>query len=223
MKIRKSITEKVIAANQHNSHKSPGPGNMDAVKENARKHGVLAKHLKFESAEEEAEFDALRDEFTAEYQSSGATERALVDETCVCLWRLGLLDGWATQELANRRGAARAIVKAVAENYTDQQLALFTQGDGSRSAAGLGWDCQELIIRTGSSSGEQEDAQSISDTKTKSGHVLIEAKLNSSIDTIARYQTSVKRDFYRAIAMLREIQRERRESKSFNGSAVLDK
>jgi hypothetical protein len=139
------------------------------------------------------------------------------------LWRLGLLDGWATQELANRRGAARAIVKAVAENYTDQQLALFTQGDGSRSAAGLGWDCQELIIRTGSSSGEQEDAQSISDTKTKSGHVLIEAKLNSSIDTIARYQTSVKRDFYRAIAMLREIQRERRESKSFNGSAVLDK
>ena len=222
MKIRKTVTEKVIAANQRNSRKSHGPRNTDAVKENARKHGVLAKHLTFKSAEEEAEFEALRNEFTAEYQPSGATERALVEEACVCLWRLGILDGWATQALANRRGAARAIVQAVAENYTDEQLALFTQGDGSRSAAGLGWDCQELIIRTGSRNAEQEDAESLSDTKAKGGHVLIEAKLNSSIDTIARYQTSVKRDFYRAIAMLREIQREKRENSSFNGSAGHD-
>jgi hypothetical protein len=37
-------------------------------------------------------------------------------------------------------------------------------------------------------------------------HVQIEAKLNTSLDTILRYQAALKRDLYRAIAALRAIQ-----------------
>jgi len=39
--------------------------------------------------------------------------------------------------------------------------------------------------------------------------VLIAATLNSSMDTVARYQRALKKDFYRAIAALRDMQRER--------------
>jgi hypothetical protein len=222
MKIKKNVTDKVIAANQSNSRKSRGPGNFDAVRDNARKHGVLAKHLKFQNAAEEAEFEKLLRDITEEYGPSGTTERALVEEQAVCWWRLGVFDAWAMKELDNRRSAARAIVRAVAENYDDEQLPLFTQDNGSRSAAQLGWDCQELTIRSGSSNSEEADSDGLSDPKSKRGHVLIEAKLNSSIDTVLRYQTALKRDFYRAIATLRDLQRERREKTSANGSAGLD-
>jgi len=49
----------------------------------------------------------------------------------------------------------------------------------------------------------------MSDRRTTSGSVLIAATLNSSMDTVARYQRALKKDFYRAIAALRDMQRER--------------
>ena len=51
----------------------------------------------------------------------------------------------------------------------------------------------------------------LADQKSKSGQVVIEAKLTSAIDTILRYLNYLKKDYYRAIAMLRQIRRERRE------------
>jgi len=117
------------------------------------------------------------------------------------------------QELAQRRQAATAILRTLAENYDGEQLPLFTQRDGSDSAVRLGWDCQELVVRTGTRNSEQEDEGSSRgrDSKGKVGHVQIEARLNTSSDTILRYQTAIKRDLYRAIAELRSLQRERRE------------
>lgn len=220
MKTKKSVTDRVIAANRNNSRKSPGPKNTGAVSQNARTHGVFAKHLTFHNPEEQLEFECLRDDFSHEYQPLGATERALIEEASVCFWKLGVLDSWAMKELDNRRGAAREIVRSVAENYREQQVPLFTQGDGSQSAAGLGWDCQELIIRTGSRKFEEARVDELADQKSKSGQVLIEAKLTSAIETIMRYQTFLKKDYYRAIAMLREIRRERREES--DGSAGLE-
>lgn len=209
MKVRKTVTDKVVAANQGNSRKSPGPTNIEAVKQNARKHGLLAKHLTFQNAEEEAEFEKLLRDFEDEYTPLGATESALCGEAAVCLWKLSILDGWVMQDFANRRDAAQAIVRAAADHSDDRQLPFFTEGNGSRSAAQAGWDCRELTIRSGTSNVEQEEALSESDTKAASGHVLIEAKLNPSIETTTRYQAALKKDFYRAIAMLRELQRER--------------
>jgi hypothetical protein len=49
----------------------------------------------------------------------------------------------------------------------------------------------------------------LGDRRGKSGHVQIEARLNTSLHTILRYQAAIKRDMYRAIAELRSRQRER--------------
>ena len=53
MKIKKTVTEKVIAANRGNSQKSTGPHNVEAVKENALKHGLLARRIVFTNEEEQ--------------------------------------------------------------------------------------------------------------------------------------------------------------------------
>jgi len=213
MKIKKTVTEKVIAANRANAAKTPGPRDTSTLNQNPLQHGLLAKYLLFENEEETEEFSRLLDELNDEHQPAGPTERVLIEEIAVCVWKLRTANGWENQELANRREASKAILRTVAENYDGGQLPLFEQGDGSRSAAQLGWDCQELVVRTGTRNSEQESGSSSRDKNGKVGHVQIEAKLNTSLDTILRYQSALKRDFYRAIATLRALQQSQEVSR----------
>jgi hypothetical protein len=99
----------------------------------------------------------------------------------------------------------------LAENYDGEQLPLFSERDGSHSAVQLGWDCQELVVRTGTRNSEEEEQEISKDRRGKVGHVQIEARLNTSLDTMLRYQAAINRDLYRALGELRSMQRERRE------------
>ena len=83
--------------------------------------------------------------------------------------------------------------------------------DDSHSGLRFGWDCQELVVRTGTRNSEEEDQEISNDRRGKVGHVQIEARLNTSLDTIHRYQASINRDLYRALAEIRSMQRETRE------------
>jgi hypothetical protein len=210
MKIKKTVTDKVIAANQENGKKSEGPKDASHVDQNARTHGWLSKHLMLQSEEERQEFYLLLDELVDEYQPVLRTDIELVNELAVDIWTLGDQNGWGMQALAQGRKATAAILKSLAENYDGEQLPLFTQQDGSHSAVQFGWDCQELVVRTGTRNSEQEDEGKSGDRRDKSGHVQIEARLDTSLDTMLRYQAARKRDMYRVIAELRSRQRERR-------------
>jgi hypothetical protein len=204
MKIKKSVTEKVIAANRANSQKSTGPNNVEAVKENAVKHGLLARRRVFKNEEEESEFNTLFDALCDEYQPSTPTLFMLVEEVANDIWKLRIANRWESQELANRENAA-AFTRALAENHDEQQLPLFTRGDGSHSAAQLGWVCEELVIQSGSRNSELNYGSYSKDRKKdKAGHVIIQAKLGSGLDAVLRYQAALKRDLYRAIAALRK-------------------
>jgi hypothetical protein len=211
MKIKKTISEKVISANRANSEKSTGPGDCANVKNNAMKHGFRAQHLSFENDDQEKEYTELLEQLEEYYEPDGPTEWMLVEEIANCQWMLRELNVWKSQEITNRRNAAKAILRAVAENYNAERLPLFTTADGADSAAQLGWDCQELIVRTGSRNFEQDKLLGMSmDKNWKSGQVQIEAKLNTSLDSILRYETALKRDLFRALRTLGEIQRQRR-------------
>jgi len=205
MKIKKTVTEKVIAANRANSHQSTGPHNVDAVKENAVRHGLLASHIVFQNEEEKLEFQSLLDALCEEYEPSSPTILVLVEDLATSIWRARTANQWEGQELDNRKNSA-AFIRALAENYHEQQLPLFTRGDGSTSEAQSGWVCEELVIQSGSRNSEQEYGSGLRDrnNKDKAGHVLIQAKLGSGLDTAMRYQAAAKRDVYRAIAALRK-------------------
>jgi len=216
MKIRKTVSEKVIAANRRNAQDSTGPEVCTNTKHNATKHGFRGKQLIFQSPEEEEQYNTLLKELEEYHQPDGPIEWMLIEEIARCRWRLDDLQGWAVQEIMNRRQATKAILRSVAENYDEERLPLFTTARGSDSAAQLGWDCQGLVIRTGSRNFEREEEKSGLDElgKTdKSGHVQIEVKLNTSMDSILRYEAALKRDLYRSIRILGEIQQQRRESK----------
>lgn len=207
MKIKKTVTAKVIEANRSNSRKGKGPRSTAAVSRNATRHGLLAKTLRFQTEDEETEFNKLVHELEVEQQAVGRMERALIEEAAVCLWKLQSANDWEIQELAKRRRTSKAILKNLTEHYDEEKLPMFNQWEGSGSPARLGWDCQELTVRSGTTSSEQE--KSPGDRNSKAGHVQIEAKLTTSLDTVLRYQAAIKRDLYRALAALRDMRRDR--------------
>jgi len=213
MKIKKTVSEKVISANRANAQKSHGPEDCTNVKHNAMKHGLRAKQLFFENAEEEERYKTLLQELAEYKQPEGPIEWMLVEEITTCRWMLQTLDGWKLREMTDRHKAANAILRIVAENHDEDRLPLFAKAGDSESAALLGWDCQELIVRTGNTTFEQaqeRESRTSVDKTQKGGHVQIEAKLNTSLDSILRYEAALKRDLYRAIQTLREIQQQRR-------------
>jgi len=79
MKIKKTVSDKVIAANRKNGKETKGPIDVDAVAQNARKHGLASKRLVFRDEEERREFDALVDDLTDEYQPVGRTGLELIE------------------------------------------------------------------------------------------------------------------------------------------------
>ena len=203
MKSKKTMTDKALIANRANPQKSTGPRNMAVVAQNARKHGLLAKNLRFESDADRNAFQELYKEMGEEQKPAGPMERILLEEAAVCIWKLRMTNGWDVAELVNRRRAARAVIKKLEEHGGDDQLQLFSAFDDERAALRHGWHCQELVIRSGTKNVEQDTHPS--SANTKGGDLQIEAKLNSSLDGVLRYQASIKRDLYRAIAVLRDM------------------
>jgi hypothetical protein len=215
LKIKKTVSDKVIAANRSNSQHSTGPRSVSgkhAASRNAIKHGLLAKRLVFRDKIEEMEFNAFADNLQLDSQPEGALEHIMAEDICTTWWTRAQTQGWELHEIQDRRRAAEAILRAVAQNYNQEQLSLFTTADGTHSAAGLGWDCQELVIRTATTNSEQEEerARENSDKTGQTDHVQIVAKLNTSMENLLRYETHLRRGLYGAIATFRDLQRERR-------------
>ena len=68
-------------------------------------------------------------------------------------------------------------------------------------------------MRTGSRNREEETE--IGDKTDKTGYVIVEAKMSSSLETLIRYGASIRRDFYKALEVLRQLQQERLELDSW--------
>jgi hypothetical protein len=213
MKIHKTISEKVINANRENAKKSTGPKGIAgklAVRNNAVKHGLLATKLICRTEEERTEFHALLDELEEDYKPAGALERMLVEEIGVCWWKLREALGWELQEFQNQRKVSKMMYDAFIAQCNDVHLPLQDSQNDSGAAVPSGWDCREVVLKR--SSREYEKDTSFSDeTAVKAGRVELEAKLNSSVNTILRYETTLKRDLYRAINALERVQEHERE------------
>jgi hypothetical protein len=209
MKTKKTVTEKVLAANRANARKSTGPRDASAVSQNARKHGLLARSLRFETQDEREEFQALLLELETDQQPGERAERVLIEELATCIWKVGLANHWEVEEQHNSRAASQSIMQTLADNDDHETLPFFANSAGSASAAQRGWDCHELFIRSSNTDSEHDNA--FGDRHKQVGQIHIEAKLGTRLETIQRYQAAIKRDLYRVLAALREMKRERRE------------
>jgi hypothetical protein len=147
---------------------------------------------------EKKEVEGLLSQLFRHHDPSGPTERGLVAEMAFCLWRLQNLYGWESLEISSRKAAAAALLKALSESRNAHDLLPLLD------EIGQGWEPTGLIVRNGTREfrGERID---------KTGHSFIEARMGNSLDLILRYGAGIRRDFYRALATLRDIQRQRLE------------
>jgi hypothetical protein len=210
--IDQTVSDRKIEANRENAKKSTGPRTIAgklAMRRNATKHGLLSKALIFQDIQEEAEFQELVNDLLEEFQPKGVVERALTDEIAVSLWKMATAERWVLEELYSRRNAATAILDVFINSSDSAGNPFSKQEKKVRNAARAGWDCRELIVKVGGNDEPSSMELSFSSQEKKKSRLQFEAKLGDSADTILRYQTTWKRDLYRAIESLRNLQRTR--------------
>ncbi len=126
VKIRRTVTQKMLDANRENSHNSTGPRTETGKKASSAssiKHGLLADGLVFESEEQEEQFAEFTDQLTSDLMPDGALQSIIVEDIGVCYWKLGLALPWEVTAARSRRESSRDVVQGlVAEN--PQQVAV---------------------------------------------------------------------------------------------------
>jgi hypothetical protein len=101
MKINKTISEKVIAANRANARNSTGPKTLSGKRHsklNAKSHGLFAQELHFGKGEE-LEFETLKRDLLSQLLPETALQRLAVDEILSCAWRTKLAARLETDQL----------------------------------------------------------------------------------------------------------------------------
>lgn len=224
MKKKKRITEAVRAANRANSKKSTGPRTHRGKKKsqtNAVRHGLLSKNLFLKTDEEKLEFSDLILAFLNEFHADGFVEEVLVEEIATCFWKMQIALGLESRELASRKNLRDRL-----SGVFDGEIKLPLDLDDL--PLDRGWDCERLVVRatagqdvgnSGSSRGPAvvdgqrvPDYESAKQNKSQAAsHVEFEAVLGNTLSNLTRYQSALKRDWYRAIETLRAVQKEKRE------------
>jgi hypothetical protein len=125
----------------------------------------------------------------------------------MALWRLQLLYPWEFAEIEKRKNGSTAILQGLGTSRDSQELPLF-------AATQQGWEANELLVRTGTQ-GQKRDWLAGEDGAHKTGHVVLEAKMTTTLQTILRYGAAIRRDLYRALSTLLQMQRERMEVEQF--------
>ena len=222
MNIHKTVTEKVVQANRKNAERSTGPkstvGKL-AVRYNGVKHGLLAKQILFRHDEtRQQEFKDFLDGLEHDLMPVGTIERMLVEEIGACWWKLQAATKWELKEFRNRRSASKQVISELQGAGCD--LDLFDQrSEGSTNPQ---WECETLVVRSTKGTSHTKEKPGVTydqspfadhsaSTDRDRGCLEVEATLTSSLPTILRYETNLKRDYYRAIDTLRDLQRRRQE------------
>jgi hypothetical protein len=229
MKIKKSISDDVRKANRVNAQSSTGPrterGKSNSS-HNALRHGILARKLLLETHEQRAEFRELRHACKKEFSPEGLLEKFLVEEITAIFWKLGITEGLQAKELLRREELSDCMGSDGLDNIFHKDLELPI--DGHDLPLNRGWDCERLVVRavsgedTTNSSASRGPAvvkgqvvnafqNSQNSNSQRAGHLEFEAVLGNSLSNMTRYQSALKRDFYKATETLRKIQAERRE------------
>jgi hypothetical protein len=226
MKHKKTVTEGVLAANRANSRSSTGPrtesGKSNSCR-NALRHGILAKSVVLETDEQRREFGELVRSWSEEFSPEGLLEQFLVEDIATVHYKMKIALGCETRELSHRQDVQDGMDGVF---HGDLKLPISTWN----LPLDRGWECERVVVRAvaGKDNAHSSASRGPAVVQNKvisgfqnsqnqqsqvAGHLEIEAVFGSSLANMNRYQSSLRRDFYRAIEALRALQTERRERK----------
>ena len=205
MHIHKHVSRKVIEANRKNSHHGHGPTTTrgkQAVRYNAVKHGLLARSLVFKSEEEEHDFRAYRRRLCEDLAPEDSLEMMYVEDLANCEWRLKRATRW--EQAIGRKDNTTAIAENALKSGTEKLGISSEQAtEGSR-----GWRCEELRF----SLTREKDTKAQSSFIDDPDGVELAVTLSNPVgdlNTILRYQHSIRRDRDNAADRLLKLQRAR--------------
>ena len=211
MKIRKTVSDKTVAANRENAKKSTGP-KTDIAKSNlkyhALKHGLLTKALLLRNEKEEEEFQELAGELEADLQPHGIMQVMLVEEIAVTWWKIKTVQGLLTKAVRSGQKTSEAVLKTFNNASSGVGVPLSSSSRELQMASEFGLECHELVLRVeGKQFDEKEDKDKFMPKPEKTGHIAMEAKMGNANESLLRYERAWKGDLYRAIAALKNLQR----------------
>jgi hypothetical protein len=220
---KKQVTDAVRSANRANSQRSPGPGERgkSTSSHNATRHGILTRKVTL-NEDEKKEYQRVRRAWKKYFHPRGELERFLVEEVTQTSWKLGITEGLETAELSRRQDVRDEIDGVFHGQFklpvSDWDLPV-----------DRGWDCERIVVRALAGNDEKNSntwrgpgvvqnqvvpaiEKSYDSHKREAGHLEVQAVLGSSLATMTRYRSALKRDFYSAIDRLRVAQAERRKN-----------
>jgi hypothetical protein len=141
MKIRKSVSDKVIKANGSNAKLSPGPTSEHGKKWSRRgalKNGILAKVVLFKDEEEEAEFRTFLEQLQRDQKPRDMLELMQLEDLATSRVRLARALRLEQRLYRKRNMAADVLQKAIGAN-------LHVLGvDDTEVPESDGWDLSSL-------------------------------------------------------------------------------
>ena len=209
--MEKTVTTAVIEANRGNAQKSTGPkteAGKEAVRNNALKHGLLTRTLVFKDEEESSQFEALCAGLESDLAPQGALEKMIVTDIAVSWWKLQTVHRLQVQELDARQGRAADIVNTFGSNARQMDDYFLAQPKALSTSASAGWERSGLLLRNRSRKSKECEEKYLGDSEG-AGNITFEAKLESAGESLIRYENIWKKNLYRAIKALRELQQDR--------------
>jgi len=229
MKIKKTVTESVLAANRTNSKLAKGrktPRGKAASSRNSLRHGLLAKAVFFDSDEKRAAYEQHWRACNAHWRPVGPVELFLTEDITNISWKLAIEEALETEALAHRQSDG---IDGIFANDLDLPI------DATDLPLGPSYVCEKVSIEAvaakgnvdsdGSSTPKLYDGRFVQNTRKSSlgthhhtGQLGVRAVLGNSLDALVRYRSGLKHDLYRALDTLRSLQAERLEQQSDDGS-----
>jgi len=206
MRIKKTVTDNVIAANHANSKKATGPKTLrgkDVVSQNATKHGILAQNFRFKDDQEEAAYESLICDVKRSIHGEDPLQLMLAEEVVMAHLRRGRALK-LEQKFSQRHNRATELALGTIEHSE-----LVSTGVSSFDSE-TGWECEELNI----SAKRDNEGLTRNGLVARSGgngeELQLHAKFQDPMDKALRYQRATARDFYRALNLLYKLRRERK-------------
>lgn len=180
-----------ILANRKNALKSTGPKDTSLTRFNALKHGLTANKIVVTPMEDPAEYEALVEALLQDFHPQTATEGLLVQQVATCQWR--------RQRIIKAEGAR------IESKVFDAPLK-FNRYENSEKDR-LQSELTGICFNPNRPKEIAEEVEYLKDTYERRRELHISKQLAPDLDALMiRYDSTLERQFYRALVMLLKIQ-----------------
>jgi hypothetical protein len=206
MKVKKTVTEKVILANRANARKGTGAKTQrgkDRVSQNATKHGILARNFRFKDNHEKADYDTLISDLDGSIDADDPLQRMLVEEVAIAHLRRGRALKLEQRTCRRQNPATELILNTMERSELVDTGVCSVETDS-------GWECKELTMAAKKADDRLVRNGPLTQGSGDGQQLQLHAKFQDPMDKALRYQRATARDFYRALTLLYEVRRKQK-------------